>query len=156
VERPIFYAIAVIIAGYLPIYVLTGPSGRLFQPMADTMSFALLGALLCALTLLPVLCAYFLRKHVHEPEVRFYVRIRGLYGRMLGWCLRNRLVTVGLVLAVFRLLAAADSVHRRGIHAAPGRRRPVGARHHPVHHLLRGGVQALAADPRHPDGAFRR
>ncbi len=58
VERPIFYAIAVIIAGYLPIYVLTGPSGRLFQPMADTMSFALLGSLLCALTLLPVLCAY--------------------------------------------------------------------------------------------------
>jgi len=101
VERPIFYAIAVIIAGYLPIYVLTGPSGRLFQPMADTMSFALLGALLCALTLLPVLCAYFLRKHVHEPEVRFYVRIRTLYGRMLGWCLRNRLITVGLVLAVF-------------------------------------------------------
>ena len=58
VERPIFYAIAVIIAGYLPIYVLTGPSGRLFQPMADTMSFALLGALLCALTLLPVLCCF--------------------------------------------------------------------------------------------------
>ena len=68
VERPIFYAVAVIIAGYLPIYVLTGPSGRLFQPMADTMSFALLGALLCALTLLPVLCSYFLRKHVHEPR----------------------------------------------------------------------------------------
>ena len=101
VERPIFYAIAVIIAGYLPIYVLTGPSGRLFQPMADTMSFALLGALLCALTVLPVLCAYFLRRHVHEPEVRFYERVRNLYGRMLGWCLRNRLVTVVLVLAVF-------------------------------------------------------
>ena len=43
VERPIFYAIAVIIAGYLPIYVLTGPSGRFFRPMADTMSFALVG-----------------------------------------------------------------------------------------------------------------
>ena len=62
VERPIFYAVAVIIAGYLPIYVLTGPSGRLFQPMADTMSFALVGSLLCALTLLPVLCAYLLRR----------------------------------------------------------------------------------------------
>jgi len=49
-------------------YVLTGPSGRLFQPMADTMSFALLGSLLCALTLLPVLCAYFLRKNIHEPH----------------------------------------------------------------------------------------
>ena len=45
VERPIFYAIAVIIAGYLPIYVLTGPSGRLFRPMADTMIFALIGSL---------------------------------------------------------------------------------------------------------------
>jgi cobalt-zinc-cadmium resistance protein CzcA len=101
VERPIFYAVAVIIAGYLPIYVLTGPSGRLFQPMADTMSFALLGSLLCALTLLPVLCSYFLRKHVHEPRLVFYEWVRGLYGRMLGWCLRNRLVTVGVIFAIF-------------------------------------------------------
>jgi cobalt-zinc-cadmium resistance protein CzcA len=101
VERPIFYAIAVIIAGYLPIYVLSGPSGRLFQPMADTMLFALLGALLCTLTVLPVLCAYFLRKHVHEPRVWVYDAVRAVYGRMLGWCLRNRLVTVALVLAVF-------------------------------------------------------
>ena len=101
VERPIFYAIAVIIAGYLPIYVLTGPSGRLFQPMADTMSFALLGSLLCALTLLPVLCSFFLRKHVHEPRARLYEAIRGLYGRMLGWCLRNRLITVAVILAIF-------------------------------------------------------
>jgi cobalt-zinc-cadmium resistance protein CzcA len=101
VERPIFYAIAVIIAGYLPIYVLTGPSGQLFQPMADTMSFALLGALLCALTLLPVLCSFFLRKHVHEPRNRVYEGIRGLYGRLLGWCLRNRLVTVAVILAIF-------------------------------------------------------
>jgi cobalt-zinc-cadmium resistance protein CzcA len=101
VERPIFYAIAVIIAGYLPIYVLTGPSGRLFQPMADTMSFALLGSLLCALTLLPVLCSYFLRKHVHEPHMVVYEWVRDVYGSMLGWCLRNRLVTVGLILAIF-------------------------------------------------------
>ena len=101
VERPIFYAIAVIIAGYLPIYVLTGPSGRLFQPMADTMSFALIGSLLCALTLLPVLCSYFLRRHVHEPRARFYEWIRAGYGRVLGWCLHNRVITVCLVLAVF-------------------------------------------------------
>ncbi|MGA2119467.1 MAG: CusA/CzcA family heavy metal efflux RND transporter [Bryobacteraceae bacterium] len=101
VERPIFYAIAVIIAGYLPIYVLTGPSGQLFQPMADTMSFALLGALLCALTVLPVLCAYFLRGRIHEPNARVYEWVRRQYRRSLGWCLRHRLVTVCLVLAVF-------------------------------------------------------
>src|SRR5215469_1101186 len=101
VERPIFYAIAVIIAGYIPIYVLSGPSGQLFQPMADTMSFALLGALLCSLTLLPVLCAYLLGRNVHEPELRVFEWLRGWYGRVLGLCLRRRLVTVLIVLAVF-------------------------------------------------------
>jgi cobalt-zinc-cadmium resistance protein CzcA len=101
VERPIFYAIAVIIAGYIPIYVLTGPSGRLFQPMADTMSYALLGSLLCALTVLPVLCSYFLRKHIHEPRVPVYEWIRTGYGRILGWCLRNRVVTVMVAMAIF-------------------------------------------------------
>ena len=101
VERPIFYAIAVIIAGYLPIYVLTGPSGRLFRPMADTMCFALVGSLLCSLTLLPVLCAYFLRKHVHEPELKLYDRIRDWYGRALAICLRNRALTVIVCLLIF-------------------------------------------------------
>ena len=101
VERPIFYAIAVIIAGYIPIYVLTGPSGRLFQPMADTMSFALLGSLLCSLTLLPVLCSYFLRKITHEPHVIFFEWIRNGYGRVLGICLRHRLLTVAVVLCIF-------------------------------------------------------
>ena len=101
VERPIFYAIAVIIAGYLPIYALTGPSGRLFHPMADTMSFALVGALLCSLTLLPVLCAYFLRKHVKEPEVAFYERIKNGYGRLLTTCLQRPVLTTVVSVAIF-------------------------------------------------------
>jgi len=101
VERPIFYAIAVIIAGYLPIYVLTGPSGRLFRPMADTMAYALAGALLCTLMLLPVLCAYFLRKHIKEPEVPLYKRIEGAYDRTLASCLRNRWATVGICMLLF-------------------------------------------------------
>jgi cobalt-zinc-cadmium resistance protein CzcA len=101
VERPIFYAIAVIIAAYLPIYALAGASGRLFQPMAATMSFALIGSLVCTLTLLPVLCAFFLRRHVHEPKARLYEWVRGIYGRMLGWCLRNRMITVAIILAIF-------------------------------------------------------
>ena len=101
VERPIFYARAVIIAGYLPIYALTGPSGRLFRPMADTMSFALIGSLLCSLTLLPVLCAFFLRRHVKEPTVSYYNRIRDAYGRLLDVCLRYRTATLGFCIAVF-------------------------------------------------------
>jgi heavy metal efflux system protein len=101
VERPIFYAVAVIIAGYLPIYTLIGPSGRLFHPMADTMSFALAGSLLCTLTVLPVLCAYFLQKNVREPHLRMYEWLLRHYERTLGWCLRNRVLTVVLCLAVF-------------------------------------------------------
>ena len=50
VDRPIFYSVAVILAGYLPIYALSGPSGKLFHPMAETMSFALVGALILTLT----------------------------------------------------------------------------------------------------------
>jgi len=60
-----------------------------------------LGSLLCTLTLLPVLCAFFLRRHVHEPRARFYDWVRGIYGKMLGWCLRNRLITVAVILAIF-------------------------------------------------------
>ena len=101
VERPIFYSIAVIIAAYLPIYVLTGSSGRLFRPMADTMSFALVGSLLCSLTLLPVLCAYFLRKHIKEPEVPLYKRVEGAYHRMLHVCLHHPYWTTGVCLLIF-------------------------------------------------------
>jgi heavy metal efflux system protein len=101
VERPIFYAVAVIIAGYLPIYVLTGPSGKLFQPMADTMGFALVGSVICALVLLPVLCSYLLRGKIHEPRVSFFDFIRRGYGVLLGWCLRNRTISTVLLLSVF-------------------------------------------------------
>ncbi len=101
VERPIFYAIAVIIAGYIPIYALTGPSGRLFHPMADTMSFALVGSLICSLTLLPVLCAYVLRKNVREPHIPIYERFRDFYGTVLGWCLRHQVWAMSICLAVF-------------------------------------------------------
>ncbi len=101
VERPIFYAVAVIIAGYLPIYALQGPSGRLFHPMADTMSFALVGSLLCALILLPVLCAFMLRGRIKEPRAWLFDKIRAGYGRLLGWCLWHRTVSIIVLLGIF-------------------------------------------------------
>jgi cobalt-zinc-cadmium resistance protein CzcA len=101
VERPIFYGVAVIVAGYLPIYVLTGPSGRLFQPMADTMGFALIGSVICALILLPVLCSWLLRGKIKEPRNLVFDFIRRGYGVMLGWCLRNRTVSMLIVLSIF-------------------------------------------------------
>jgi cobalt-zinc-cadmium resistance protein CzcA len=101
VERPIFYAVAVIIAGYLPIYVLTGPSGRLFEPMADTMSFALIGSVICALFLLPVFCSWLLVGKIREPRNLIFDYIRRGYGSVLRWCLRYRALSMALMLSVF-------------------------------------------------------
>jgi cobalt-zinc-cadmium resistance protein CzcA len=89
VDRPIFYAVAVIVAGFLPIYVLSGPSGQLFKPMADTMIFALVGSLVATLTLLPVLCAWFLRKGVRERRNAAFEAVRTAYARGLDFCLAH-------------------------------------------------------------------
>src|SRR5277367_6791312 len=87
VDRPIFYSVAVIIAGYLPIYALTGPAGKLFHPMADTMAFALVGALILTLTLVPVLASYWFKKGVQEKTNRAYEWLKDEYASELRWCL---------------------------------------------------------------------
>ena len=108
VDRPIFYSVAVIIAGYLPIYALSGPSGKLFHPMADTMSFALVGALILTLTLIPVLASYFFKSGVKETKNRAFEWIKKIYTRQLDWCLDNRRLT--LVIAVIIFVAAMSLV----------------------------------------------
>jgi cobalt-zinc-cadmium resistance protein CzcA len=87
VDRPLFYAVAVIVVGFLPIYVLTGPSGTLFKPMADTMVFALVGSLIVTLMLLPVLCSWFMRNGVVERHNRILDAIRSAYEKGLDYCL---------------------------------------------------------------------
>ncbi len=94
VDRPIVYAIAVIVAGFLPIYALTGPSGKLFKPMADTTIFALLGSLFLTLTVIPVLCSIVLRRGVRERRNPAFEWIRRQYARGLDWCLAHRAATV--------------------------------------------------------------
>ena len=79
VDRPLFYAVAVIVVSFLPIYVLSGPSGLLFKPMADTMVFALVGSFAVTLTLLPVLCAWFMRKGVRERRNLIFEAIKSAY-----------------------------------------------------------------------------
>ena len=90
VDRPLFYAVAVIVASFLPIYVLSGPSGTLFKPMADTMIFALIGSLIVTLTLLPVLCAWFMRHGVQERRSAAFEYIKSVYTRGLDFCLEHR------------------------------------------------------------------
>jgi heavy metal efflux system protein len=101
VDRPVVYAVAIIVAGFLPIYTLSGPSGRLFHPMADTTIFALLGALAMTLTLLPVLCAVFLRRGVHERRNVAFEAIRDVYARALDRCFAHPRATLLASLGLF-------------------------------------------------------
>ena len=87
VDRALVYAVAVIVAGFLPIYALSGPSGKLFKPMADTMVFALIGSLIVTLTLLPILCAWFMRPGVKERRNAAFEAMKSLYIRGLDECL---------------------------------------------------------------------
>ncbi|MGH8305003.1 MAG: efflux RND transporter permease subunit, partial [Steroidobacteraceae bacterium] len=104
VDRPLFYAVAVIVAGFLPIYVLSGPSGKLFKPMADTMVFALVGSLIVTLTLLPVLCSWFMRQGVRERRNPAFEAMQSAYIRGLDYCLAHpRGTTLGSAI----LLAAS-------------------------------------------------
>jgi cobalt-zinc-cadmium resistance protein CzcA len=89
VDRPLFYAVAVIVVSFLPIYVLSGPSGTLFKPMADTMVFALIGSLIVTLILLPVLCSWFMKNGVEERRNAIFEEIKSLYTRGLDLCLAN-------------------------------------------------------------------
>src|SRR6202142_4480761 len=101
VARPFFYSVAVILAGYLPIYALTGPSGKLFVPMAETMSYALLGSLIFTLTLVPVLASYWLKKGVKEVVNKPYEWVKGVYAGELDWCLDHPKTTMIVATIIF-------------------------------------------------------
>jgi len=95
VQRPVFYAIGIIITAYLPIFTLQRVEGRLFRPMAWTVAFALLGALLFSMIVAPVLASLFFPRGArewHNPIMEFLVRI---YRKALRWAVRERWVTIG-------------------------------------------------------------
>src|SRR5664279_497298 len=101
VDRPIFYSVAVILAGYLPIYALTGPSAKLFHPMAETMSFALVGALILTLTLVPVLASYWFKNGVREHTNRAFEWMKGKYATQLDWALARPKLTMLIAVLIF-------------------------------------------------------
>jgi cobalt-zinc-cadmium resistance protein CzcA len=101
VDRPVFYSVAVIIAGYLPIYALQGPSGKLFHPMADTMSFALIGALVLSLTLVPVLASYWFKGGVKERVNKPFERVRRIYYGELEFCLNHPWLVMLVAVVIF-------------------------------------------------------
>ena len=109
VDRPLFYSVIVIVVSFLPIYVLSGPSGTLFKPMADTMIFALIGSLIVTLTVLPVLCYMLMHSGARERRNAIFERIKSSYTRGLDFCLaRSRqtiIASTALLLAALLIFA---------------------------------------------------
>ena len=85
----------------LPIYALTGPAGKLFHPMAETMSFALVGALILTLTLVPVLASYWFRSGVSEKPNRAYEWMKRKYAKQLDWALDRPKTTLAIATLIF-------------------------------------------------------
>jgi cobalt-zinc-cadmium resistance protein CzcA len=99
VQRPVFYAIAIIITAYLPIFTLQQVEGRLFRPMAWTVAFALLGALTFSILIAPVLASVLFRKGVHEWQNPAMGWLTAQYRRRLHWAIEHRRVTIGVGVA---------------------------------------------------------
>jgi cobalt-zinc-cadmium resistance protein CzcA len=89
VQRPVFYAITIIITAYLPIFTLQRVEGRLFRPMAWTVAFALLGAVIFSMTIAPVLASIFFRKGTREWRNPVLVWITRLYEHAVTWTVRH-------------------------------------------------------------------
>jgi cobalt-zinc-cadmium resistance protein CzcA len=96
VQRPVFYAIAIIITAYMPIFTLQRVEGRLFRPMAWTVAFALLGALLFSIFIVPVLANIFFRGGFKERRNRVMEWLTDGYRKQLRWAVGHRWVVVGV------------------------------------------------------------
>jgi heavy metal efflux system protein len=95
VQRPVFYAIAIIITAYLPIFTLQRVEGRLFHPMAWTVAFALLGALLFAIVIAPVLASFAFAKGAKEWRNPVMELCTKYYRTAVRWAIDHRALTVG-------------------------------------------------------------
>ena len=104
VGQPIFYSTAIIVVAFIPLFTMTGVPGKIFAPMSITYGFALLGALLMAFTLAPVLCSFLLTGPISEDDTFLVKPLRKMYQRTLDWALDHRQVVVALA-AVLLMVA---------------------------------------------------
>jgi Cu(I)/Ag(I) efflux system membrane protein CusA/SilA len=113
VGRPIFFSMAIIILAFVPVFALTGQEGKLFHPLAFTKTFAMAGATILSVTLVPVLCTLLIGGRVRGEEANPVMRpLIWLYRPTLGWALRHRLMTLGVATLV--LVGAFALVPRLG------------------------------------------
>jgi Cu(I)/Ag(I) efflux system membrane protein CusA/SilA len=109
VGRPMFFSMMVIILAFVPVFLLTGQEGKLFHPLAYTKSFALIGAVLLAVTAVPVFCTILVRGPFKPESGNWLMKsLLRIYDPVLDWALGHRRTVLGLaagLLAVSALIA---------------------------------------------------
>lgn len=111
VARPIFFATLIIISAYLPLFAFEHAEGKLFRPMAYTVSFALLGALVCSLVLIPGLAYTALRKPQRIRHNQFLIRLTERYRELLRALLKRPFIaySIGIIILLLVLLLGATA-----------------------------------------------
>jgi cobalt-zinc-cadmium resistance protein CzcA len=117
VSRGIFFAAAIIIASFIPLFTLTGVEGHIFGPMAKTYAYAIAGGLLAAFTVAPVLSALLLPDRLAEMDTWVVRRLRAFYEPAVAFAMANRVLTLGL--ACFFIFGALVSVRALGVEFLP-------------------------------------
>ncbi|RYD23070.1 MAG: efflux RND transporter permease subunit, partial [Verrucomicrobiaceae bacterium] len=104
VGRPIFFAMAIIILAFVPVFALTGQEGKLFHPLAFTKTFAMIGSTLLAVTLVPVLCSVLVRGPFHSEERNIVMKaLLRIYEPTLDWALAHRKTVVGIAVVILAI-----------------------------------------------------
>ena len=117
VSRAILFSAAIIIAGFLPLFTLSGVEGHIFGPMAQTYAYALAGGLLATFTVTPALCAIVLPEHVNETETFLVRAMTAVYAPLMRFCLANRILTLGTTLVL--LLGSGVAMRSLGLEFLP-------------------------------------
>jgi cobalt-zinc-cadmium resistance protein CzcA len=117
VNRSILFAACIIIAGFLPLFTLSGVEGHIFGPMAKTYAYALAGGLLATFTVTPALSAIILPEHVHETETLVVRVLHRLYSPVLHFAVRNKPIMLGGLAAL--LVMTAIGVRILGLEFLP-------------------------------------
>lgn len=107
VGRPICFSTTIIVVAFIPLFTMTGVPGKIFAPMSITYGFALVGALLMAFTLAPVLCSFLLNGPISESDTMPVRVIRLAYAKIVRWALEHRVAVVGCATGLVAISAVA-------------------------------------------------
>ncbi len=121
VGRAIFFAVAIMVVSFLPVFLLEGQEGKLFRPLAFTKTFVLAGSAIIAITLVPVLMVMLtrgkFRRENENPITRF---LNGLYQPVIRWVLKHRKTTIAINVLALLITDPDDHAHGFGVHAPFG------------------------------------